>query len=109
MLVVLKIDANILIKLQIAGKVTKRRNDEEGLDAGRVQPLVLWDGIAMKTWIYGSIAVIGLLLVAVVGAALWSAQPTERPVGFLVLLTNGGHLTRRFHRLERERSFVVNG
>ena len=38
----------------------------------------------MKKWIYGSIAVIGLLLVAVVGAALWSAQRTERPVGFQV-------------------------
>jgi predicted dienelactone hydrolase len=38
----------------------------------------------MRKWIYGSIAVTGLLLVAVVGAALWSAQHTERPVGFQV-------------------------
>ena len=38
----------------------------------------------MRKWIYGSIAVIGILLVAVVGAVLWSAQRTERPVGFQV-------------------------
>lgn len=38
----------------------------------------------MRKWIYGSMAVIGLLLVAVVGAALWGAQRTERPVGFQV-------------------------
>jgi len=38
----------------------------------------------MRKWIYGSMAVIGLLLVALVGAALWKAQRTERPVGFQV-------------------------
>jgi len=38
----------------------------------------------MRKWIYGSIAVIGLLLVALEGAALWTAQRTNRPVGFQV-------------------------
>lgn len=38
----------------------------------------------MRKWIYRSIAVVGLLLLAVVVVALWSAQRTERPVGFQV-------------------------
>ena len=38
----------------------------------------------MRRWIYASIAAIGLLLVALAGAVFWSAQRTERPVGFQV-------------------------
>lgn len=38
----------------------------------------------MRKWIYRSTAVVGLALLAVVVAVLWSAQRTERPVGFQV-------------------------